>query len=134
MRSQCSIEEEQLLLSLCGEPYAAMLQGAMPMTVNDYNRFCYVIIQLECYCFYSDFISRFSTLGQQATEMERVHENVVRSHYSADLNFYAAYDKCFIWLKEFWTQIPNEQKQEQYREKFWMDDSVGVDSKGSDTV
>ncbi len=134
MRSQCSIEEEQLLLSLCGKPYAAMIQGAIPMTVNDYNRFCYVIIQLEFYCFYSDFISRFSALAQQATEMERIHENVVRSKYPVDLNSYADYDKSSVWLKEFWNQIPSEQKQEQYREQFWMDDPVGLDFEGSDTV
>lgn len=91
------------------------------MTLNDLDRICYAIIQLELFAYYIYFTFHFEELHRRsmAEEDKRNTENEIL--YPHIDNLYAKMDKWETWLREFWEQMPLESQKRRYRELFWIE-------------
>lgn len=109
------INEERRLLRLCSQPYKDMIHKKRKMTLNDFNRFHFVLttLRMEDYAAYFS-VKLFPELLSQV-ECENKRRHTEDKLFSVDDNIYAYVDQYENWLHEFWEQMPLQSQKRKYQ-------------------
>lgn len=109
--------EEKLFLSLCNKTDREMLVGKIPMTVQNFERICYIAESME----FEEYDIYLMTVWNE--QMEQLAHKVVRE--SLIMEGYPEYpwdegllDRREQWLRDFCSQLPNEGLREEYCRRF----------------
>lgn len=112
------ISEERKFLRLCGDEYKQKIKKKAPMSLQDFQKFTYLIDSMGfdnyslyfCMEMFPDLLSK----AYIAIElMDWNKESVMDSSdcFSSDLFV----DECNMWLDEFCNQMPLESQKKKYR-------------------
>lgn len=117
--------QERRFLRLCSDETKEMIKKKRKMTLNDFDRFFYILITLGMMDYAIYFaIELFPELLIQSSDLINERDEVYELYYSQEDNLYAEMDKSQIWLQEFWNQMPLERQQKKYKELFAINKDI----------
>lgn len=123
------ISEEQKFLRLCGDEYKQKIKKQSTMSLQDFQKFTYLIDYLEfseynlyfCMEMFPDLLRRVDT---------DVESDYWNDEYDIEFSDYTRLDvlinECDMWLEEFCNQMPLENQRKKYRQLFDISDDKNI--------